>query len=347
MENHMKTQDIGLIGGIYDIGVGVTDMAAAKIFWQSCGYRPGPEGMLNASQAKALYGVDSAVTCVRMLHQDATAGLIRLMKWDNPTGPGLQMASLRTHGCRWSVHRTDNIANAYAHGEILRMQGKPIHLVGPHYNFNLAKPAAEKKPFEEQLPVSGDVLMFQPEAQFVAMTRMNFSVPKYGTINETAPLRVTEGCHMAIVIQGDDLSIFDFYEDVIGFKRYHQTDIAYQPGRMASDMFELTPDESFSEVDFDDPEAGDDYTEHLPGRLRCFLMRSPNSPDDRLARSQPGNLGYSFYSVQVKDIAAMHASISESQARNVSELLNDEFGTPTFSFVAPDGFTWAVMAHVA
>lgn len=337
----------GLIGGIYDIGVGVTDMDAAQTLWRSCGYRPGPKGRLSAAEAKALYGVESAVTCVRMLHQDATAGLIRLMKWDKPIGPGLQMAPLRTHGCRWSVHRTDNIANAYVHGEILRQQGKPIHLVGPHYNFNLAKKAFEKKPFEEQVPASGDVLLFQPEAQLVVMTRMNFAVPKYGTINEDAPLRTSEGCHMAIVIQGNDLSVFDFYEDVIGFKRYHQVDIGYQPGSMASDMFELTPEESFSEVDFDDPEAGDDHTEHLPGRLRCFMMRSPKAPDDRLARAQPGNLGYSFYSIRVGDVSAMHARVSASSATQVSEVLNDEFGTPTFSFVAPDGFTWTVMAHTA
>ena len=180
----MTTEKSGLTGGIYDIGVGVTNLEAAKVFWQACGYRPGPKGRLEAAAAKALYGVDSAVTSIRLLHQNATAGLIRLMKWDTPTGPGLQMAPLRTHGCRWSVHRTDNIANAYAHGEILKRQGKPIHLVGPHYNFNLARKFTEKKPFEEHLPVSGDVLLFQPEAQLVAMTRMNFPVPKYGTINE-------------------------------------------------------------------------------------------------------------------------------------------------------------------
>lgn len=341
----MSKTSSGLVGGIYDIGVGVSDMAAAQTFWQSCGYHPGPEGRLEASAAKALYGVDSGVSCVRMLHQDATAGLIRLMKWDQPTGPGLQMAPLRAHGCRWSVHRTDNIANAYVNGEVLRQQGKPIHLVGPHYNFNLAKKAEEKKPFDEPVPASGDVLLFQPEAQLVAMTRMNFAVPKYGTINEDSPLRLSEGCHMAIVVQGEDLSIFDFYEEVIGFKRYHQVDISYHPGYMPSDMFELTPEESFSEVDFDDPEAGDDYAEHLPGRLRCFLMRTPNAPDDRMARAQPGNLGYSFYSVRVDDVNAMHERVKSSAATNVSGILVDEFGVPTFSFVAPDEFTWTVMAQ--
>lgn len=341
----MSRDTSGLIGGIYDIGVGVSDLDAAQNFWAACGYRPGPSGELDAAQAKALYGVDSAATCIRLLHQDASAGLIRLMKWDQPIGPGLQMAPLRTHGCRWSVHRTDNIANAYVHGELLRRQGKPIHLVGPHYNLNLARKLEDKKPFAEAIEASGDVLLFQPEAQLVAMTRMNFNVPKYGTINEDCPLRMTEGCHMAIVIQGEDIGIFDFYEEIIGFKRYHQADISYRPGYMPSDMFELSPDESFSEVDFDDPEAGDDYTEHLPGRLRCFLMKSTREADDRIAQAQPGNLGHSLYTVRVGNVNAMHKRVLDSKAVEVSEVIPDEFGVPAFSFRAPDGFVWVVMAH--
>ena len=341
----MNTSKAGLIGGIFDIGVGVTDLDAAAEFWAACGYRRGPEGDMTAAESRALYGVDSAVKSLRLLHQDATAGLIRLMRWQRPTGPGLQMAPLRTHGCRWSVHRTDNIANAYVHGEVLRRQGKPIHLVGPHYNFDLGKKIADKRPFREPLAASGDVLLFQPEAQLVAMTRMNFAVPKYGTINTASPLRLSEGCHMALVVQGDDIGIFDFYEDVIGFKRYQQVDIAYEPGYMPSDMFHLTPEETFSEVDFDDPEAGDDPAEHLPGRLRCFIVRSDQPADDRMARAQPGNLGYSLYSIRVGDVEAMHARIQASAASAVTAIRPDEFGTPAFSFVAPDGFAWTVMAY--
>ena len=341
----MSASATGLIGGIYDIGVGITDLEAALTFWASCGYRAGPEGQLDAAQAKVLYGVDSALTSVRLLHQKATAGLIRLMQWERPTGPGLNMAPLRTHGCRWSVHRTDNIANAYVHGEILRRQGKPIYLVGPHYNFDLAKKAVDKEPFKEPIAASGDVLLFTPEAQLVAMTRMNFAVPKYGTINEDAPLRLSEGCHMALVRQDEDLSIYDFYEEVIGFKRYHEVHISYEPGYMPSDMFDLSPGETFSEVDFDDPEAGDDPAEHLPGRLRCFNLCSDQAADDRLALAQPGHLGHSLYTVRVGDLATMHKKVSKSKADAVTEILPDEFGTDAFSFVAPDGFTWTVMAY--
>ncbi|MDX2225006.1 MAG: hypothetical protein SFV21_19780 [Rhodospirillaceae bacterium] len=339
MTMHRKT----LIGGVYDIGVGVRDAAEAIDFWRACGYRPGPEGRLTAAQAKALYGVDSGLRSIRLLHQNATAGLIRLMIWDAALGPGLNMAPLRTHGCRWSVHRTDNIANAYVHGEIRRRQGQPIYLMGPEYNFDLGQKATLKKPFREAVAASGDVLLFMPEAQLVAMTRLNYPVPKYGTINPDCPLRLSEGCHMALVIQGDSLSIFDFYDQVIGFKRYHQVDITYTPGWMPSEMFELAPDESFSEIDFDDPDAGDHPSEHLPGRLRVFLFRSPRSPDDRLARAQPGHLGYSLYTARVGDLAFMHARVAASAATGLTPILADEFGAPAFSFTAPDGFVWTLI----
>lgn len=341
----MKNDSNGLIGGIYDVGVGVTNIDEAIEFWSACGYRRGPEGYLSQEHAKCLYGVPSGLTSIRLFHQNATAGLIRLMKWDKPIGTGLNMAPLRTHGCRWSVHRTDNIVNAYVHGEVWRQQGRPIHLVGPHYNFDLGKKVKDKKPFREVLAATGELLMFNPEAQLVAMSRMNFPVPKYGTINTESLLRLSEGCHMALVVQGEDIGIFDFYEDVMGFKRYLQVDIEYQPGYMPSDMFHLSPSESFSEVDFDDPEAGDDPSEHLPGRLRCFIVRSPKPADDRLDLAQPGHLGHSLYTVRFSDIDSIHQRITASEATQVTSILQDEFATPAFSFKAPDGFTWLVMAY--
>ena len=263
-----------LVGGIYEFSIGVNSFEEAIPFWESCGYRVGPRGSLTSSKTKELYGLDSSLESIRMLHQNADSGLIRLMKWEKVIGPGLNMAPLRTFGCRWSVHKTDNIANAYIHGRILKEQGKPIHLVGPDFNLDLEKNFSEKKPFIDHIAASGDVLLFQPEAQLVAMTRINFEVPKYGTINLASPLRLSEGCHMAIVFHGNDLKIFDFYEEIIGFKRYQEISIDYKAGYMPSDMFDLKPGESFTEVDFDNPIAGDHPKEHLPGRLRCFLVRS-------------------------------------------------------------------------
>lgn len=337
----MKKWD--LIGGVYEVGVGVNDIAEAMTFWTAVGYRPGATGSLSAEEAHALYGVGSGLKSLQLLHQQANAGLVRLMQWESPTGSGLNMAPLKTHGNRWSVHKTDDLLNAFVHGEVYRRQGNPIYIRAFEFNFNLGKKLDDKRPFQEVLSANSDLLLFQPEAQYIVMTRINFNVSKYGTINPHSLLRASEGCHMALVVQGDDLAVFDFYEEVIGFKRGHEVEIAYRPGYMPSDMLALEPNESFAEVDFNDPQAGDAPEEHLPGRLRCFVLRSTQKLDDRLAQAQPGHLGYSLYTFRCADITRMHSRVASSSATDVTPIMADEFGNPAFSFTAPDGFKWLAL----
>ncbi len=337
----------GLIGGVYEIGVGVVNLKDALPFWEAAGYRAGPSGELSSRAAEALYGVDCGLKSLRLWHQDATAGLVRLLQWDTPMGCGLNMAPLKTHGNRWSVHKTDDLLNAYVHGEVYRRQGNPIRLRAFEFNFDLGKALQDKKPFQEVLAANTDLLLFRPEAQYILMTRLNFDISKYGTVNPNSLLRASEGCHMALVIQGEDLSVFDFYADVIGFTRGHQVQVGHRPGYMPSDLLDLAPQESFVEVDFNDPAAGPAASEQLPGRLRCFMLRSPAQLPDRLHCAQPGNLGYSLYSVRWHDIKALRHRVARSAAADVTEILNDEFGTPAFSFTAPDGFRWLALQATA
>jgi len=329
-------------GGIYEFTIGVNNLNQSLEFWESCGYEAGARGSLTSDKAKDLYGVDSSLNSIHLTHQNANSGLVRLMHWDKPIGSGLCMSPLRTSGNRWSVHRTDNIANAYVHGEVLRQQGKPINLVGPHYNLNLANSIQEKKPFKEELSATAELLLFQPEAQLVIMSRMNYLIPKYGTINQKSPLRVSEGCHMALVLQGNDKSIFDFYEDIIGLKRYRELSISYQPGYMPSDMFELNPGDNLMELNFDDQNSGFKPEEHLPGRLRCFLIDSSSKINDEMDKSKPGNLGYSFYTLRTSDIENMWVKVKHSKASDQSKIFNDEFDSPSFYFLSPDGFSWVI-----
>ena len=336
-------QQNGLIGGVYEIGVGVADLDEALPFWQAAGYEAGARGELSAAAALELYGVNSPLASLQLNHLSATAGLVRLMHWQKPLGPGLNMAPLKTHGNRWSVHKTDDLLNAYVHGEVHRRQGHPIYLRAFEFNLNLGRPLADKRPFREPLAANTDLLLFQPEAQYILMTRLNVDMRRYGTVNPRSLLRASEGCHMALAIQGEDLGVFDFYDQVIGFKRGHQVEVPYRPGYMPSDVLELKPGESFSEVDFNDPESGEHPAEQLPGRLRCFLLRSSEQLADRLERAQPGHLGYCLYTLRCGDIAALHRRVSQSAATAVSPLVADEFANPAFVFRAPDGFAWLAL----
>ena len=67
----MKLPGPGCVGGLHEVCVGVTDLDESIAYYQAFGCRPGERGELDAAAARALYGVDSPLRSVRLLHQQA------------------------------------------------------------------------------------------------------------------------------------------------------------------------------------------------------------------------------------------------------------------------------------
>ncbi len=61
--------------------IGVTQPILAIQCWQQFGYRIGQIGELNTEIAYQLYGVNSSLKAIRLYHEEADHGLIRLMTW--------------------------------------------------------------------------------------------------------------------------------------------------------------------------------------------------------------------------------------------------------------------------
>jgi catechol 2,3-dioxygenase-like lactoylglutathione lyase family enzyme len=332
----------GLKCGVYEIGVGVSDLTAATAFWKAFGYAPTMSGRLTAGQAKSLYGVNSALTSVRLQHHAAQNGLIRLMHWQEPTGRGLNMAPLRTVGCRWSVHRCADVLDVLNHAVAWLEQGKPISINGPAINVRAPAKGYQQRPFEAPVRSSYNLQVFLPEAQVVVMQRHHIDMGSYGSIAADSLLRTSEGCHMGLVVQGSDLSLFDFYETALGFRRGRTVRIAHEPGYAPSDMFQLAPGEAFTEIDFENPESGATAETAQPGRLRVFMLHTRTLQPDRRADSRPGNLGYSLYTARVGNLGVVQARVQDAGAP-VTPMQADEFGTAAFSFTAPDGYVWTLL----
>ncbi len=85
----MSAKPSGCLGGLHEVCVGVPDLVEAIAFYEAFGCRVGAIGELDAGAARSLYGVDSALRSVRLLHQQADHGLIRLMQWERPLNDGL------------------------------------------------------------------------------------------------------------------------------------------------------------------------------------------------------------------------------------------------------------------
>jgi uncharacterized glyoxalase superfamily protein PhnB len=331
-----------VIGGLYEVCTGVPDAAEAIALWEGFGYRVGPIGRLTAAEAKALYGVDSGLQSIRLLHQEADHGLIRLMVWDRPIGAGLNMAPLRTSGCRWSVHRSIDIMTVANHAEAWQDMGRPINLMGPLLNARMRGVASSLAPF--RMPVVGlrELQIFLPHHQIVVMQRFNIHVPLYGQPNEQAMMKTSQVTHAGLTVKGGGVAQFDIYEKAFGLKRMSTLQLDHRGAKVSQLMFDIREGDQITVIDFDDVRSEHPHERHRSGRLRIFYIESPRQETDRRRDAQPGNLGYSLYTYRVPDAAAMRSKVMDHGATEVTGVRDDEFGRPAFSFRAPDGFTWTL-----
>lgn len=332
----------GICQGVHEVGIGVRDARSALLHWEHFGFRLGAVGSLDRAAALALYGVDSPLHSWRLHHGVADKGLVRLMTWEEPLGPGLHMAPLRTPGNRWSVQKTDDLLTVWTHAEVARRQDHEISVLGPVLNARAAVPIAEQRPFAAAVPAAYNLQLFQPLFQQVVMQRQHIDVRRLGKIAPESLFRTSEVCHVGLVVYTAEVALFDFYEHALGLWRTTQHRFAYDPDSPASQMFALRPGEAFTEIDFDDPRARRDPGHSLAGRLRVFAVESPSPPTPALDAS-PGQFGYSLYSVRSDDIHALRQAVIAGGAARVTAILENEFGEPSFSFRAPDGYAWTAV----
>ncbi len=334
-------ENAGVLTGVYEVMIGVPELEQAARHWAAFGYRPGARGRLSASAADALYGVPSALESLRLEHQGANSGLVRLMHWDRPLGPGLAMAPLRVTGCRWSVQRTEQLLALWNHVEILLARGAEIRSDGPLLNARTTGSAAKAEPLRRPFPASRNLQLFQPLFQQVVMQRFAIDVRRYGTINEESLLKTSEICHVAVVTR--DSTSVDFYDQVLGFRRGSSLTVEYNPDSVATTMFELAPGETLTEINFENPRSGQAAGEILAGRLRAFLLESPQAEIDLRDQSRPGHLGYCCYSSQVTSVEAACGAVAAGRANDVTPVATNEFGESSFCFRAPDGYAWTLL----
>ncbi len=58
-------------------------------------------------------------------------------------------------------------------------------------------------------------------------------------------------------------------------------------------------------------------------------------------RQRPGFLVMSLYTYRVRSVETFRRRVMEYGANEVTEILDNDFGKPSFSFVAPEGSSWS------
>lgn len=344
---------MGPIGGIYELGFGTRDLAGMIAYWKHFGFTEGPRGELSAAQAKALYGVDSRLTSVRMTHQDADHGLVRVMVWDRPVNDGLGMRTMRVRGNRWGAMLTDDVLRASNHAEVAKKQGRDVKSIGPLWAV-IYDQGDKFEPFRDKQLGVREFFLVRPETRQLLFQRFGYSLAHYGKVNPDVLFPTSQFTHMGMIIHADDNRVLRFYDEVLGLMRVRDTEgeSSYEKSVTGRQVFELRPGERYYSTDFDDPRSSrTELAKVRSGRLK--IIRFPKSQDLEQGHhlSRPGSLGLSLYTYPVRDIAAYHAKVSRSAASGAAELTAsnitaiavNEFGERSFSFIAPDGYFWTLV----
>ncbi|MBD2206050.1 VOC family protein [Calothrix sp. FACHB-1219] len=329
------------ITGIYELCIGITDPIYAIQYWEQFGYRIGKVGELSVDVAKQLYGVNSALRSIRLYHQDADHGLIRLMIWQNPINRGLGTASMKIKGNRWATALTADILTILNHADEAKAAGWDIRYTHPYWEIIYNKDR-KSQPFTEPAVGVREILLLQPLSRQVFFQRFGYTMPHYGQINSNAAFKTSQFTHMGLIVQDDSKETLNFYEDVLGLLRVRDdVETTYEASPAGRDIFDLNPGEKFIVTAFDDPRSSVyDFMAARSGRL--YIVRFPESInlESRFESAQPGSLGMSLYTYRVRGIEKYCDRIHNSSAQNITNIVTNEFGETSFSFRSPDGYFW-------
>jgi hypothetical protein len=333
------------IGGLYEVCVGVPDLAESMAYYERFGCHAGRFGTLDAAGARALYGVDSALRSVRLHHQDSDHGLVRLMQWERPVNDGLGLDDdLRCLGSRWGVRLTASVLDIANHAARARELGAPLRLIEPILAV-IGEVTGERapRPFVEPIVGVREMVLIQPLYRQVFFERFGYDSPRYGRICPTALFRCSQHTHAGLVIATDDHQVLRFYDEVLGLKRWYDGEVPWSKAVGSRRIFGLEQDEGFWMTDFDDPRSGHSLEDRRSGKLKVVRFAYSSRLPDKRERSRPGCLGYSLYTWRANDIEGLWKLVQAGGATRVTDVLCDEFGTPAFSCVAPDGCSWTLL----
>lgn len=333
------------VGGLYEVCIGVPDLAAAIAQYEAFGCRAGRFGALDAGAARALYGVDSGLRSVRLQHLDSDHGLVRLMQWDRPLNEGLGLDDdLRCVGSRWAVRLTSNVLNVANHAQRAREMGEPVRVIDPILAM-IGEVTGEQaaRPFLDPVVGVREMVVIRPSYRQVFFERFGYESPLYGRINPHCLLQTSQHTHAGMMFRSDDHQLLRFYDETLGLKRWFDAERPYAQATGSRRIFGLEDGETHWMVDFDDPRSGQSLAERRSGKLKIVRFATSSRLADKQERSRPGCLGNSLYTWRVNDVEGMWKRVQAGGATEVTDVLPDEFGTRAFSFVAPDGYAWTLL----
>ena len=327
------------VGGVHELVIGVRSIDDAAAFWSRFGFSTEGSVELTAAESASVYGVASAVRVRRMGHGTSDHGLLRLLEWENPSGPGLGTHPLRALGSRWGAMLTRSVLAVQSHAESAQEQGARVTWVSS----SRQDPAGPvPRPFLDDLVHVREMILCLPESRQVLFERFGYSNPTYGAIVESA-FPSSQVTHVGVVTAGDPDQVY-FHQRVIGALMTREASVSTAEDMASRRIFDLESGEHYRCWDFDDPASSPLPSQWRSGRLKYIHFDSAPVTDLRES-SHLGALGHTAYTWRVNDLSAARGNVIANGASNVTDAADDGLGRRSFSFVDPSGYDWIYLAE--
>jgi uncharacterized glyoxalase superfamily protein PhnB len=322
------------VGGVYEAMVGTDDAQELVRYFNEFGFTTVNEATLTAADAAKIYGVDSALKSIRMQNGDIDShGLVRILEWETPLGPGVAYAPPETIGQRMLVMRTEDIFRLDDVFTDLRDGGEPVLPIPPVFADLYGMTEGDPGFFQRRVGVR-EMAVYQNSVNHVFFQRYGYRIPGYGTIGDHAPLRTSELTHHDFVIKGDIDEVTAYYSEVLGFNSEAEDatiDGDWQAGPKA--VFGMVPGSSHWYRGFVSPN-------NICGKLKFFVPLDQRP--DRSGNQRPGEKGITLHSVTVPNLRMVH-DLAFEHSLEITPIGDNEFGEKSFVISGPDGSTWQVI----
>ena len=335
-QENVDIPDTG-ISGVYEAMIGTDDAKPLLTFYQQFGFEVKKQASFSAKEAKALYGVDSALTAYRLQNGAIDShGLIRILQWQKPTGEGVGYAPPETVGQRLMVMRTKDIFRIYDIFSDARSSGEPWFPTHPVYDDLYDMTEGKLNVINRRVGVR-EMASWGQSANIVFYQRYGYTIPGYGTIGDHAPLATSEVTHNDFMLGGhtkaDMHEQTDYYRDVFGFKPEGPVviDGDWQAGPKT--VFNMADGATHWYRGFVSPN-------NISGKLKFFV--NPDKRPNRANEVQPGAKGINIHSLYTDKLKMVH-QLAQKHQLAVSDIQRNEFGEKAFLVTGADGAYWQII----
>jgi catechol 2,3-dioxygenase-like lactoylglutathione lyase family enzyme len=333
MPSSMAIPDTG-ISGVYEVVAGFAAAQPALDHFALFGFHEVARAELSAEKAQQLYGVKSKLLSLRLQNGDIDShGLLRIFVWAQPLGPGVGYAPPETVGQRLAVMMTADVFRIDDVFTDARTSGAPWLPIKPVFADLFGQTQGKPDLFQRRIGVreSG---VYGEIFNHVFFQRYGYSIPGYGTLNLSAPLKGSEFTHHDFIINSDIALSTNYYRDVLGFK-------AENDGVIDGDWLE-GPKRIFGMAD-----GGSHFyrgfvsPNNICGKLKFFRPRDVRS--DRSNHQRVGELGITMHTLYTPRVGELQGAVMRAGLRPTKVTAN-EFGEASFRFTGPDGATWQILS---